>query len=124
MSWLVMMFLLGIVRICLANFLCLLDMLSFSGKLWGIFRYLGGSKSSTSFLGPNAIFLCGWWSIDGALRGIIYASVAFMDPQCVFSAGLVKKMSLISSSNALSLDIFGTLGGMCGTILVGMFPHW
>ena len=42
----------------------------------------------------------------------------------MFYAGLVKKISLISFSNNLLLDIFGTHGGMCGTNPVGMFPHW
>ena len=98
-------------------------MLSFFGKHWGTFRCLGGSKFGTSFLGPNVIFLCGWWSIADVLHGIIYASVASKDPPCVFYAKIVKKISLISFSTALSLDIFGTFGGMCGTNLVGMFPH-
>ena len=50
--------------------------------------------------------------------------MALEDPQCVLYVRLVKKISLISFSNSLSLDIFGTLGGMCGTNHVGMFPHW
>ena len=99
-------------------------MLSFFVRRWGTFRCLGESKFGTSFLGPNVIFLCGWWFIDNVLHGIIYASMAFKDPQCVFYARLVKKISLISFSNALSLDIFGTLGGMCGTNPIGMFPYW
>ena len=45
-------------------------------------------------------------------------------PPCVFYARIVKKISLISFSTTLSVDIFGTFGGMCGTNLVGMFPHW
>ena len=55
---------------------------------------------------------------------IVYASVASKDPPCVFYAEIVKKISLISFSTALSLDIFDTFGGMCGTNPVGMFPHW
>ena len=46
------------------------------------------------------------------------------DTQCVSYARIVKKISLISFSNALSVDIFGTLGGKCGTNHVCIFPHW
>ena len=99
-------------------------MLSFFSRHWETFRCLGGSKFGTSFLGPNVIFLCGWWFIANVLHGIIYASVASKVPPCVFYARIVKKISLISFSTALSLDIFGTFGGMCGTNPVGMFPHW
>ncbi len=77
--WLVMMLLLGTIKICMGSFQCLQDMLSFFDRCWGTFRCLGGSKSSTSFLGPNVIFLCGWWSIVDVLHGIIYASVASRD---------------------------------------------
>jgi hypothetical protein len=45
------------------------------------------------------------------------------DHACEFNGGVLKKISLISFSNALSLDIFGTLGVMCGTNPVGIFPH-
>ena len=121
--WLVMMFLLGTVKICLENFQCLHDMLSFFSKCWGTFRCLGRSKFGTIFLGPNVFFLCGWCFIANVLHGIIYASMASKVPPCVFYAKIVNKISLISFSTALSLDIFGIFGGMCGTNPIGMFPH-
>ena len=99
------------------------DMLCLSNSHWGIFKHLGGSKSSTSFHGPNAIFSCSQWSIVGVLCGIIYASMASKVHLCVLCVKLVKKMSLISFSNAPSLNIFGIPGGMCGTNPIGMFHH-
>ena len=75
------------------------------------------------FSWPKYNILYSWWFVADVLRGIIYASVASKDP-CVSYAEIVKKISLISFSTTLSVDIFGTLGGMCGTNHASMFPHW
>ena len=118
------MFFLVTIVTCLGNFECLQYVLSFFDIHWGIFKHLGGSKSGTSFIGPNAIFLCGWWSTVSASHGIIYASMASRVHLCVFCARPVTKVFLISFFNVPSLEISGILGGMCGTNPVGMFLHW